>query len=280
MNSFLLSILLISVSGLAAASDRSAEVDTPGENPRVGASKPRVVGSGLQDTDWQLRQYLGEAGELTQVLGATTIDARFSQGEIGGSAGCNRYFGHYTGGEDNRLTVGPDLGSTQMACPPAVARQEQRYFALLSLVYAWRREDDSLLLLDDEGRLILKFAAAKPAALEDSPWQATGINNGRGGVVSTESTHLATALFAKGRISGSAGCNQFSASYEIKGDRLTIGRTMTTRKHCAEPNGIMQQEQQYLQALARTHTYTVKPDRLELRDEKGALQISYGVESR
>jgi heat shock protein HslJ len=280
MNSLLLSILLISISGLAAASDRSTEVDTPGDKPRVEATERIAVSPGLENTDWQLRQYLGDTGELKPVLGATTIDARFSQGEIGGSAGCNRYFGHYTGGQDNRLTVGPELGSTQMTCSPTVDRQEQRYLALLSQVSAWQREDDSLRLLDKQGQLILMFAAAKPAALEDSAWQATGINNGRGGVVSTASTHLATARFAEGRISGSAGCNQFSASYAIKGDRLTIGRAMTTRKHCAQPDGIMQQEQQYLQALARTHTYTVKPDRLELRDEKGALQISYGVESR
>jgi heat shock protein HslJ len=37
----------------------------------------------------------------------------------------------------------------------------------------------------------------------------------------------------------------------------------------------MEQEQQYLQALARAHTYTLKLDRLELRDENGSLQIVF-----
>ena len=53
---------------------------------------------------------------------------------------------------------------------------------------------------------------------------------------------------------------------------------MTTRKHCAEPDGIMEQEQQYLQALVRAHAYTLKPDGLELRDENGSLQVRYRVQ--
>lgn len=57
----------------------------------------------------------------------------------------------------------------------------------------------------------------KPVTLEDTNWQAGGINNGRGGVVSGTSTHLSTALFANGMVSGSAGCNHFKASYEIGG---------------------------------------------------------------
>jgi len=40
----------------------------------------------------------------------------------------------------------------------------------------------------------------------------------------------------------------------------------------------MEQEQQYLHALARARTYALKPDRLELRDENGALQVSYRVQ--
>ena len=115
--------------------------------------------------------------------------------------------------------------------------------------------------------------------MEDSVWRATGINNGRGGVVSRATTSRATALFANGEVSGTTGCNSFTASYEIiKGQQITIGPAMTTRKHCAEPDGIMEQEQQYLQALARTRTYTLETDRLELRDEKGSLQVRYVVQ--
>ena len=97
-------------------------------------------------------------------------------------------------------------------------------------------------------------------------------------VVSGKSTHLATATFTNGTLSGSAGCNNFTASYQAEGNRLTIGPAATTRKHCAEPDGIMQQEQEYLDALARVRTYTLKTGLLELRDENGSLQVSYRVQ--
>ena len=35
------------------------------------------------------------------------------------------------------------------------------------------------------------------------------------------------------------------------GDQITIGPAMTTRMHCEEPDGIMDQEQEFLQALSR-----------------------------
>ena len=254
MKRFILSVIIMSVSGFAAAAH------------------------GLEEINWQLHEYLGEADELTRVLPDTTVDARFTNGQVGGSAGCIRYFGPYATGQDNRLTLAAEIGSTMMACPPAISRQEQRYLALLSLVTSWQRRDGSLLLFDKDRQPILIFLAAQPAALEDVPWQATGINNGRGGVVSGRNTHLATAVFSNGKISGNAGCNQFTAAYEITGDLIAIGRAMTTRKHCAEPDGIMEQEQEYLQALARVHVYILKPDRLELRDRNGSLQVSYRVQ--
>jgi heat shock protein HslJ len=254
---------------------------SPKEGDAAITSQPvllKTIGHGLEEIDWQLHEYLGEADELTQVLPDTTAYVRFTNGQIGGSAGCNRYFGPYTTGQDNHLTLTSEIGSTLMACPPAVSRQEQRYLALLSLVTSWQRRDGSLLLFDMDQQPVLIFIAARPARLEDAPWQATGINNGRGGVVSGRNTHLATAVFANGKISGNTGCNQFTATYEITGDLIAIGRAMTTRKHCAEPDDIMEQEQHYLQALARAHAYTLKPDRLELRDMNGSLQVSYRVQ--
>jgi heat shock protein HslJ len=253
---------------------------SPKEDDTAITSKPIVLkttGPRPENIDWQLRQYLSETGEMTPVLPKTTVDARFSDGQISGSAGCNRYFGSYSTAQDNHLTLASEIGSTRMACPPAISLQEQRYFALLPLVNTWQRHDESLLLLDKYRHPLLKYAVAEPTGLEGSPWQATGINNGRGGVVSSKTTHLTTALFENDKISGNAGCNDFTAAYEIKGKQIIIGRAATTRKHCVEPDGIMEQEQQYLHALARARTYALKPGRLELRDENGALQVSYRV---
>ena len=234
-----------------------------------------ATGPALEDTRWQLSEYLNESGNLQPVIPDTVIDARFAAGKVSGSAGCNRYFGGYTSGQKNQLVFDGRMGSTQMACVQPIANQERRYLVLLSGVNSREIRGDMLLLLDNEGQLVLKFRAESPLTLENTSWQASGINNGRGGVVSSATTTRVIAMFADGKVSGSAGCNNYSASYEISDSQITIGPAMTTRRQCAEPAGIMVQEQEFLQALAASTQYTLTADRLELRDGNGSLQVTF-----
>ena len=111
--------------------------------------------------------------------------------------------------------------------------------------------------------------------LENTSWQATGINNGRGGVVSSATTPRVIAMFTDGKVTGSTGCNNYSASYEISDSHISIGPAMTTRRQCTEPADIMALEQEFLQALAAATQYLLTADRLELRDGNGSLQITF-----
>ena len=40
----------------------------------------------------------------------------------------------------------------------------------------------------------------------------------------------------------------------------------------------MDPEQQYFEALGRARTFSLTPEKLELRDENGSLQVSFHVE--
>jgi heat shock protein HslJ len=71
-----------------------------------------------------------------------------------------------------------------------------------------------------------------------------------------------TADFAKGRVSGSGGCNRFSGGFETKGDQLTIGPLASTFKACEPP--VMQQETRFLTALQAAQRYEVNPDGLQI----------------
>lgn len=254
---------------------------SPKEGDAAITSKPVVLvtssaGSpSLEGTSWRLSEYLDESGELQPVIPGTVINVRFADGKVSGSAGCNRYFGGYTSGENNQLLFDGQMGATQMACEEPVAIQERRYLALLSGVNSRKIDDGMLLLLDKQGQLVLKFSVESALTLENTSWQATGINNGRGGVVSSATTARVIAMFTNGKVSGSAGCNNYSASYEVNGSQITIGRAITTRRQCADPAGIMDQEQQFLEALAAATQYRLTADRLELRDGKGSLQVTF-----
>jgi len=234
-----------------------------------------VPAPALEGFQWKLSEYLNESADLQAVLADTVIDAQFTDGKISGSAGCNRYFGGYTSGPGAKLVFDDRFGSTQMACPQAVAAQEHHYLVLLSGVNSREIRDGQLLLRDKQGQLVLKYTAESPLTLENTSWQASGINNGRGGVVSSATTPQVIAMFAAGKVSGSTGCNNYSASYEISDSQITIGPAMTTRRQCSEPEGIMAQEQEFLQALAAASQFKLAAGRLELRDSNGSLQIIF-----
>lgn len=59
---------------------------------------------------------------------------------------------------------------------------------------------------------------------------------------------LSFSLIDAQRATGLAGCNRWTASYQLKGKQLSLQNIATTRKMCAP--ALMEQEQRYLAALA------------------------------
>jgi len=104
--------------------------------------------------------------------------------------------------------------------------------------------------------------------LEDTTWmlQSYGEQDNLNAVL--EGTEI-TAFFdsAVGQVNGSAGCNSYSGGYEIDDSELSILQLANTEMACLEPEGTMDQEQQYLSLLQAAESYRV---------EDGALQINCG----
>jgi len=123
--------------------------------------------------------------------------------------------------------------------------------------------------------VMLVTSSATGPSLEDTRWKLSEYLNESGDLQPVIPDTVIDARFSAGKVSGSAGCNNYSASYEISDSRITIGPVMTTRRQCAEPEGIMVQEQEFLQALAAVTQYTLTADRLELRDGNGSLQVTF-----
>lgn len=230
----------------------------------------------LETRHWQLLQFLNESEDARALPDISLIDMRLSGGKFSGVAGCNSYFGSYsTQGE--KLAFAQPIGTTMKICPEPVMERERAYLQLLGLVTSYHVDDETLVMLDQLQQPVLKFGIQQPAELEKTQWQAAAINNGRGGVVSSASTELTDAQFADGKLTGNGGCNHYSAGYTLDQNRITIGPVMTTRKHCQEPEDIMQQEQEYLQAITGTRIFTLGTSSLELRDEQGALQARFSI---
>ena len=103
-------------------------------------------------------------------------------------------------------------------------------------------------------------------SLEDTVWilQSYGeLGNSKDIITDTEIT--AEFVSSEGTIKGSAGCNSYFGSYELEGSQLSIpGPIAATQMFCAEPEGAMDQEQEYLTALQSAESYEINGDELRI----------------
>jgi heat shock protein HslJ len=222
----------------------------------------------LEDTLWKLVSYANSEGELASVLPDHEITVEFEGGRVAGNAGCNNYFGAYDVSGD-RLTLGP-IGATVMACEDAVNKQEGEYLGALENAVSYEVMSDRLQITNPEGKTVLTFVRVEPMPLMGTIWQLRFHNRGKEALVSALVGTEITAVFgADGSLTGSGGCNSYTASYQVEGDAITIGPPATTRMMCAEPEGIMEQESAYMAALESATAYQIEGDKLWMTNAEG-----------
>ncbi len=234
----------------------------------AAASAPAVSGaSPLDGTAWVLSALPG------QVLDARVMPATlaFEKGRAAGSDGCNRYTAPYSATASSLTLTGPAAG-TQMACAPDVMQRANAFMAALTGAKSWRISDGNLQLMN-AGGAVTATLAPQSRSLAGTSWQVNGINNGRQAVVSlVKDTSVTMQFGADNRLGGSAGCNNYTAAWQADGSRIRIIGPAATRKLCPG-EGVMEQEQAFLRALEAATTVRIEGNRLELRDDKGALQV-------
>ncbi len=233
----------------------------------VPSAAPRT----LAGTDWVLATLNGQAA-----LPDTQVTIRFEDGQLGGTDGCNRYSTSYTV-NGAQLKLDKNVISTMMACAEPIMGQAAAYIAALIQAATYTIEGGQLTLLDAGGKALATFTR-QSTGLAGTAWVVTGYNNGQQAVVSVIAGSQLTADFGvDGTLSGSGGCNTFTATYEVSGTTIKIGPIGSTRMACADPAGVMAQETQYLLALATAATYAREGNRLELRTADGALAVIFEV---
>ena len=225
----------------------------------------------VEEIVWDVTSFVNADGEMVEPIPGAEPTLRMEDGQIGGSGSCNNYFGSYTLDGD-RLTI-EQVGATMMACPEPLMNQETAFLAALGSVASYSLDGDTLTLLDSDGNPVVVLAPQQQLPLVGINWQVTGYNNGTGGFTSVLADTELTALFDDANVSGSAGCNNYSAGYETNGHTISIGLAITTMKMC--PEEIMTQESAFLAALAMAATYDIQADTLTLFAEDGARAVEF-----
>lgn len=230
---------------------------------------PGAAVAPLADTSWVLATLNGQAA-----LSDTQVTIRFEDGQLGGTDGCNRYSTSYTV-DGAQIKLDKNIVSTMMACAEPIMAQAAAYITVLTEAATYKIEGGQLMLLDAGGKALATFEP-QSTDLSGTAWVVTGYNNGQQAVVSViAGTELTADFGADGALSGSAGCNRYTATYEAAGTSLKIGPVGSTRMACADPAGAMTQEMQFLQALETAATYRLDGGRLELRTADGALAVTF-----
>jgi len=154
--------------------------------------------------------------------------------------------------------------------------------------YAWRAsitDGDDLMFTTTERHtfdpkaagielLVQRVAATDAAALPlAGAWLAEDI--GGGGVIDYLQTTL--EIGADGKVSGNGGCNRFSGSATIVGDKISFGDLASTMMACTE--AAMDQEMKLHAALAAARSYRIDAgqQKLFLNDAAGKVVAQFSA---
>jgi heat shock protein HslJ len=132
---------------------------------------------------------------------------------------------------------------------------------------------ETLRMLDQSGKentsklnYDLKRVAATTGSLKETYWKLTHLGGDPVTVVANQKEPNIILHTADNRITGSGGCNSISGTYDLNGDNLKFGQTISTMMACV--NG-MATEQSMLKALLQARRYKITGQQLNLLDEAG-----------
>jgi heat shock protein HslJ len=171
-------------------------------------------------------------------------------------ADCNNVGASYTtDGSSISIVTGP---STMAACPPDSL--DSQFLTQLTNAAIYFIEVGNLYLdqTADGGTMRFVPQGTPPPASDAPAGEGEGqtfylVSYGPQGAEQPliPGTQI-TASFAGDVVTGNAGCNNYSGALTPVDDYFTVGPILTTRQSCAEPAGVMEQEQAYLTALEAT----------------------------
>lgn len=245
-------------------------------------AQPVTEEATLDMTEWWLAEVGGEAAtnrtEPPIYLRFFAAGEERPTAEYGGFAGCN-----YVGGALD-LAVEPVLqetGATGDNCPGELGAQEAAVLAALRTASELRLgADGRLQVVDDAGKVALVYepkpVPAVDPALAGSWWSLVsfdGVPPLQGTRLTLRFDHAGTPDAAAG---GTAGCNSYGAEIRVaaEGD-FAVAAVESTAMACAEPEGVMAQEEAFLDALREAAVYRLQGNLLHLEDEQGRPLLTF-----
>ena len=250
--------------------------DPPADASNLNYTLIEVVSKirALEHNLWLLDSYRNADGDLVAIVPDSEITLEFADLGVNGSAGCNGYFGSVTA-EGSSITISEVFSNLLLCSQDDLMNQEAAYLHLLPTVAAYEIADDQLRMTNTEGDVVLTFSLSEPAPLVGTNWVLTSYLVGGDAVAVVLPDVEVTAVFdAVGGLSGSGGCNNYSASYTADDGIINIGPAASTRMACS-PTDVMGQESAYFAAMENVVFYQIRASTLNMLDATGNVLLSY-----
>ena len=225
----------------------------------------------LEGPQWTLKG-IGPVDNPQPPLAGSMFIANFVRqfgmpsGVKSGGTGCRNYIATYYASTDEIKINLPQ--ADQVTCSDAQTEAEQGYFLGLNAAREYRILGNELFVYFDNS--VLVYEGSYPVAavggpltpLDGTQWWLVSIDTFLA-VPGTE-VNIAFAINPDGRtgtISGSGGCNTYNAGIT---DVFTLSPVTSTTALCATPEGIMEQEYSYFNALGTANGVFIEGDTLRI----------------
>jgi heat shock protein HslJ len=290
--SIVITVVLVVAAGCGTAEPEPAPSPTEAEATAEAAVEEFVAAYPLAATAWDL-DYFGPAEEPLPKLPDTRATVIYFWERYAGFDGCNWFLGVYsatTGGELRMQTP----ASTYGVCGPEELHQQSAlYVSSLWEVTEYRLEGEQLIANTVEDQRLLTHNTATPVPMPGTEWGLAFLWMADSEMWSpVVPTSMTTIIFGEGEAAGSGGCSDYTVGYE--GDlqiekvmeatdtyaelpTLTFEPVAAELESCAEPEGIMDQEQAYFTALGSVAYYFKLGGMLMMLDADGTPLLVFGA---
>ena len=255
-----LAIALVLAAGAVTACGGSNDAPSPGTS---GGAKD--LSGTLGDRTW----VLDGAGSTPTIAGDGTVTLAVDSGRIAGRAPCNTYNAEFTIDGD-RVEVGP-IATTRMDCEPATNKAETAFLKALAKLDTIAADGDRLTMTGGDG-VELVFDTQDLASALVGTWEVVNLATDNALATPLEGTTPTIEFAEDGTLSANAGCNKIGSSWELDGSTLSIGDGQRTLMACADPEGVMDQEDALAAALNDAALVEVT-DQLTVFNDTGEILI-------